>query len=415
MAAKGKGQDYYQSTYTHQQLWDMLHEGDDYSVERAGSIWVSASSGMKAAREEMDTHVTSLRTQWTGAASDEFEGRMNLVKQYSVESETGMQTAGEFDIPNVGYMHSRTHRPHSETLNPAYIDEYEDWVESTKNVDPASAEAQSKKTQWQQEYQTDLNKKHGDLALIVANLGDEYAAAKDETFGELPPPPPSDMPGNNSYTKPTGGVFSETALDSSSSLDTPASDNNTDLNGDGFADSDNLDPVDGDWNYGSYDDVDSNVAGGLASGGVLPGGGGGGMSTISGGGGMGGSTLAGGTGLFGPAQGGSGSTGGRGAGSSPARSGANGKPGSSPARSGANGRGTGNGRGLSQSSRNAIKGGSGNNTRGGTRSGYSDDDDDETYTRETWLREDDVDWGRNNVRHEELDGDDERLTACDCK
>ena len=109
MAAKGKGQDYYQSTYTHQQLWDMLHEGDDYSVERAGSIWVSASSGMKAAREEMDTHVTSLRTQWTGAASDEFEGRMNLVKQYSVESETGMQTAGEFDIP-AWLLHSRTHR-----------------------------------------------------------------------------------------------------------------------------------------------------------------------------------------------------------------------------------------------------------------------------------------------------------------
>ncbi len=357
MAAKGKGQDYYQSTYTHEQLWDMLHEGDDFSVERAGSIWISAASGMKAAREEMDTHVTSLRAQWTGAASDEFEGRMNLVKQYSVESEEGMQTL-EKSRSRVWLECLKEAQTQSEALNPAYIDEYEDWVESTKNVDPASPEAQSKKTQWEQEYQTDLNKNHADLALIVANLGDEYAKAKEETFGEPPPPPPSDMPGSNTYQPPTGGVFAETGLDSSSSLDN-APPSSADLDGDGFADSDNLDPVDGDWNYGSYDDVDSNAAGGLASGGVIPGGGGGGMSTVGGGGGMGGSTLAGGAGLFGPAQGGSGSTSGRGAGSSPARSGANGKPGSSPARSGANGRGTGNGRGLSQSSRNAIKGGSG--------------------------------------------------------
>jgi hypothetical protein len=405
MVAKGKGVDYYKSTYTHQQLWDMLHEGDDYSVERAGSIWVSAASGMKAAREEMDTHVTSLRLQWTGPAADEFEGRMNLVKQYSVQSENNMQAAGEVKIPVLAQK-LKAAQESSAALNPAYIDEYEDWVESTKHVDPASAEAQSKKTQWQQEYQNDLNQKHQEMAQIVADLGDEYARAKEEDFGELPPPPPSDMPGNTTYTKPTGGVFSETSLNSSDSLGSVPSEQSADLDGDGFADSpDDLDPVDSEWNPGSYDDVDTNVTGGLASGGVLPGGGGGAFSTV-GGSGMGGSSLPGGAGLFGPAQG-AGSTGGRGAGTSPARSGANGgKPGSSPARSGANSRGTG-GR-LSSTSRNAIgRGGSGNGPRGGTRSGYNDDDEEETYTRETWLREDDVDWSQNNVRREELDDDDE--------
>ncbi|MEV3939291.1 hypothetical protein AB0K52_25335 [Glycomyces sp. NPDC049804] len=416
MAAKGKGVDYYKSTYTHQQLWDMLHEGDDYTVEQAGYIWVSAASGMKAAREELTTHVSSLRLQWSGPASDEFHGRMELVKQYSVESEEGMKTAGDTKIPRLAeHLKSAQERanayPEFGSLNPMYIDEYEDWVESKKKVDPASAEAQSKKTQWQQEYQTDLNNRHEAMAQIVADLGDEYARAKEETFGELPPPPPSDMPGNNTYTKPTGGIFSETALNSSNSTGSVPADQSADLDGDGFADApgDDLDPVEGDWNYGSYDDVDNtNVTGGLAGGGVIPAGGGG-TFTTAGGTGMGGSSLPGGTGLFGPSQG-AGSTSGRGAGTSPARAGANGgKPGSSPARSGAgsNSRGNTGGR-LSQSSRNAIgRGGSGNNPRGGTRSGYHDDDDEETYTRETWLREDDVDWSQNNVRREELDDDDD--------
>jgi hypothetical protein len=408
MAATGKGVDYYKSTYTHQQLWDMLHEGDDYEVERAGSIWTSAASGMKAAREELDTHVSSLRLQWTGPASDEFDGRMNLVKQYSVQAENGMQSAGETKIPALAEA-LKNAQESSTALNPAYIEEYEDWVESKKQVDPASAEAQSKKTQWQQEYEADLNKNHEAMAQIVADLGDVYAAANAETFNELPPPPPSDMPGNTTYTKPTGGVFSETALNSSDSTGSVPSEQSADLDGDGFADSpDDLDPVDSGWNPGSYDDVDTNVTGGLASGGVLPGGGAGGFSTVGGTGGMGGSSLPGGAGLFGPAQGGgAGSTGGRGAGSSPARSGANGgKPGSSPARSGANSRGTGSR--LSSTSRNAIgRGGSGNGPRGGTRSGYNDDDEDETYTRETWLREDDVDWSQNNVRREELDDDED--------
>jgi hypothetical protein len=264
MAGKGKGVDYYKSTYTHQQLWDMLHEGDDYSVERAGSIWVSAASGMKAAREELATHVSSLRLQWTGPASDEFDGRMNLVKQYSIESEDGMKTAGEYRIPGLAEA-LKAAQESSAPLNPAYIEEYEDWVESKKHVDPASAEAQSKKTQWQQEYEADLNKNHGDLAQIVADLGDRYAQEKEEYFAEVPPPPPSDMPGNTTYTKPTGGVFSETSLNSSDSLGSVPSEQSADLDGDGFADSpDDLDPVDSDWNPGSYDDVDTNVTGGLA-------------------------------------------------------------------------------------------------------------------------------------------------------
>ncbi|WP_205324350.1 hypothetical protein [Glycomyces sp. YM15] len=407
MAAKGKGVDYYKSTYTHQQLWDMLHEGDDYEVERAGSVWVSASSGMKAAREELTTHVAGLRAQWTGPASDEFENRMNLVKQYSVQAENGMKAAGETRIPALAEALKNAQET-SAPLNPVYLDEYEDWVESTKHVDPASAEAQSKKTQWQQEYQNDRNAKHQEMAQIVADLGDVYATAKEE-FQEIPPPPPSDMPGNNTYTKPTGGVFSETALSGSNSLDSMPANQSADTDGDGFADSpDDFEPVANDWNYGSYDDVDSNVTGGLASGGLLPAGGGGGFSTVGGTGAMGGSAIPGGAGLFGPSQGGSGSTGGRGAGSSPARSGANGgKPGSSPARSGANTRGNAGSR-LSSSSRNAIsRGGSGSNARGGTRSGYNDDDEEETYTRETWLREDDVDWSQNNVRREELDDDDD--------
>lgn len=406
MAAQGKGKDYYKSTYTHQQLWDMLHEGNDFEVERAGSIWVSAASGMKAAREELDVHVSSLRTQWSGPASDEFDNRMSLVKQYSVESEQGMQTAGEIRIPGLATA-LKNAQSQSESLNPVFIDEYEDWVESTKQVDPASTEAQTKKPQWEQEYQADLDAKHEAMAQVVADLGDTYAHAKEEYFSEPPPPPPSDMPGNTTYTKPTGGVFSETALTPSSSASASGSDANsnlTDVNGDGVVDADDLEPVENDWNYSSYDNLDVGVAsGGDYSGGlahaavVTPAGGA--VPTVSATGGVGGATLPGSAGLFGPSQN-TGSSGGRGTGTNPARSGATGKPGTSPARSGAN-----SGR-LTPSSRNAISRGTGTNPRGGTRSGYSDDDEEETPTRETWLREDDVDWGRNNVRREELDDED---------
>jgi hypothetical protein len=47
--------------------------------------------------------------------------------------------------------------------------------------------------------------------------------------------------------------------------------------------------------------------------------------------------------------------------------------------------------------------GNGMGPRGGTRSGYYDDDDEEETTRETWLREDDINWSRNNVSDDELD------------
>jgi hypothetical protein len=206
-------------------------------------------------------------------------------------------------------------------------------------------------------------------------------------------------------------VFSETALNSSPSTVNGANGPNgapiTDVNGDGLTDADDLEPVDGAWDYSSYDNLDSGVSGGgLASGTAVPTAGGA-IPTAGGTGGMGGATLPGGTGLFGPSQG-SGTSGGRGTGSSPARSGANGKPSSSPARSGAgSGRNSGSGSRLSSSSRNAISRGSGTNPRGGTRSGYSEDDEEETYNRETWLREDDVDWARSNVPQEELDDDDD--------
>jgi hypothetical protein len=403
----GKGKEYYKGSYTHEQLWDMLNEGDDWAVEQGGSVWVSAASGMKAAREEMVVHVQSLKTQWTGAAADEFENRMAVLEEYSVSSEDSMKEIGELKIPALAQaLKNAQSQATADDMYPSSTQSYEDWLESN-NISETDADYQAKKPQYEQQYEQYVDARHDRMAQIVADLGEVYATRveTDPDFMEPPPPPPSDMPGNSTYQPPTGGVFAQDGLTPSNSLDNAPATNDT--NGDGVVDQDDLEPVDGDWNYGSYDDVDSNAAGGLASGGVITGGGGGGMSTVGGTGGMGGSTLAGGAGLFGPAQGGSGSTSGRGAGSSPARSGANGKPGSSPARSGAGGRGGTNGRGLTQSSRNAIKGGSGNNTRGGTRTGYSDDDDDETYTRETWLREDDVEWGRNNVRHEELDDDDE--------
>ncbi|WP_030144742.1 WXG100 family type VII secretion target [Glycomyces sp. NRRL B-16210] len=425
MAGKGKGKAFYKNKYTHQELWTLLGQGDDFAVERAGSIWTSAASGMKAAREELDTHVTGLRTQWTGPASDEFDNRMAAVKRYSVESENGMKQVGETVVPSLAAA-LKTAQDNAVDLNPTYLeDDFETWVLSKKNVEPGDPRLETNRAQWEQQWRDELDLKHDQLAEIVANLGDVYAQALHETFSEPPPPPPSDMPGNATYQPPTGGVFAEGGLNPPGSIEgSPATAGGSasgggaslDTNGDGVIDSDDLDPVENGWNPGSYDDIDSDLgSGGLASA-TVPTGGGPTMGTST----FGGSSIASsGGGLFpagGATTGGNNAPGRGGTSNSPARAGAaNNRPGSTGARSGgtASGRGAGGGNQGRMSSnsaggRNALnRGGSSgaNNGRGGTRSGYSDDDDDETYTRETWLREDDVNWGRNNVRSEELDED----------
>jgi hypothetical protein len=422
MVAKGKGKDYYKSTYTHEQLWDLLNEGDDWEVEQAGSVWTSAASGMKAAREEMATHVVSLRTQWTGAAAEEFENRMGVVEKYSIESEEGMKRAGEITIPKLaGHLKTAQSNAQGADLYPSSTETYDEWLESN-SIDKTKPEYEAKKTQYERQYEDYLDQRHEAIAQIVADLGDQYAQAKDEVFAEPPPPPPSDMPGNSTYQKPTGGVFAENSL--SSGLDSPTSPGDattttTDQNGaDGLTGTDDdLEPVEDGWTPGSYDDVDG--AGGLAGGGsgMVPTGGGGGYSTGMGGGtgGMGGTAIpGGGAGLFGPARGtpgaGAGTAPGRGTGSgtSPARAGASSGSGNRSGTGGARTSGTGgnSGRGMNNAGgRGGLNRGGAGGARGGTRSGYNDDDDDEVYTRETWLREDDVDWSRNRVRDEELDDD----------
>ncbi|MCD0445486.1 hypothetical protein LO763_17885 [Glycomyces sp. A-F 0318] len=425
MVAKGKGKDYYKSTYTHEQLWDMLNEGDDWAVDQAGSIWTSAASGMKAAREEMSTYVVSLRTQWTGSAAEEFENRMGVVERYSIESEEGMKQVGEVTIPKLaGYLKTAQSNAQGSDLYPSSTETYDEWLESN-DIDKTKPEYETKKTQYERQYEDYLDQRHEAIAQIVADLGDQYAWAREKDFSEPPPPPPSDMPGNSTYQKPTGGVFAENSL--SSGADTPSSPGGSDSDSmssgltdqagaDGIVGTeDDLDPVDSVWAPGSYGDIDGD-SGGLAEGGgsgVIPAGGGSGYTPSMGGGG-GGSTITSGSGLFGPARGtgaGAGTAPGRGtgtgSGTSPARSGASSGSGS---RSGAgsgnsSGRGSGmnsnRGSGMNPNRGGVNRGGSGG-ARGGTRSGYSDDDD-ETYTRETWLREDDVDWSRNRVRDEELD------------
>ncbi|RRR99085.1 WXG100 family type VII secretion target [Glycomyces terrestris] len=411
MVAKGKGKDYYKSTYTHEQLWEFLQQGDDWAVEQAGSIWTSAASGMKAAREEMAVHVTTLRTQWTGAAADEFQGRMSIVEQYSIESEEGMKHAGEQLMPNLaGFLKTAQDNAQNADLYPTSTETYDEWLESN-NIDKTKPEYETKKTQYEQQYEQYVDQRHEAMAQIVADLGDQYAMVREKDFSEPPPPPPSDMPGNTTYQAPTGGVFADNGLNNAGDVpNAPGHTSGDSAGADGLVGTDDdLDPVTDGWVPGSYDDVDSDLAGGLASGYTPTGGGSGYVPGMGGGGGtgLGGAALTGaGAGLFGPARG---ATPTGGAGNAPGR----GTGGTSPARSGASsgtgrsGSGTGGRGGLNGGNRAGAPGSrSGAGGRGGTRSGYYDDDDDETYTRETWLREDDVEWGRNRVREEELDDED---------
>nr|BFF27933.1 hypothetical protein GCM10025732_58980 [Glycomyces mayteni] len=251
MVAKGKGKDYYKSTYTHEQLWDMLQVGDDWRVEQAGSIWTTAASGMKAAREEMAVHVTTLRTQWTGAASDEFQGRMSIVEEYSIESENGMKRTGEVTMPDLaGYLRSAQTDAQGADLYPSSTETYDEWLES-QDIDKTKPEYETKKVQYQQQYEQYLDQRHETMAQIVADLGDRYARVREEDFAE--PPPPSDMPGNTTYQAPTGGVFADSGLSNSNDVPDAPGGSDSSVSGDtSGADGivgtdDDLDPVDSDW------------------------------------------------------------------------------------------------------------------------------------------------------------------------
>ncbi|GAB3236717.1 hypothetical protein GCM10027447_35290 [Glycomyces halotolerans] len=410
--AQGKGFDYYRNTYTHEQLWDMLFtDADPWSVEQAGSLWSTAKGGLERAREELETNVLDLRNEWTGTAAAEFQGRMSKVIEYSIATEDALGNAADRRIPSIATaLETAQSSARDEDLYPRpEHEDYQVWLEEVKGMEYGTPEEEKDRTKLKREHGQYLSDRHDSMARVIATLGDEYAAQR-EDLEDPPLPPPSGMPGNNSYQPPTGGVFGNDGLNSGGSAPgAPGgvaggvagggamSYTSDGLNG---ADPDDLEPVDG-WTPGSYDDVDSPIHGGLAgSTGLVttPSGSLGGSMTTSG---VGGSSLAStGGGLFGPGKtgGGTGSTAGRGTGTgnnSPARSGA--KSGSSSTRgSGSNssGRGGNSGRGMSNR---------GTGPRGGTRSGYYDDDEDEETTRETWLREDDVDWGRSRVSEDEID------------
>ncbi|WP_051393515.1 WXG100 family type VII secretion target [Glycomyces arizonensis] len=412
--ANGKGFDYYRNNYTHTQLWEMLiTQGDPWSVEQAGSVWSTAKGGLESARDQLDASMLETVDYWQGPASEEFQRRMRLVYEYSKTTEEEMMDAAENTVPQMAQdLRDAQGKAQDQDLSPASELEYEDWLEEIKNVKPTDPDYLEKQEQYRNEYEQYKSDRHDSMAHIVADLGDLYATHTNR-IDKPPAAPPSDMPGNSTYQPPTGGVFGNDGLNQAGANPmAPGSDPNsttTDLNGDGIPDDsqDDLDPVDP-WEPGSYGDLDSDVSGGLAHGTIptIAGGGGYTPSTV-GGGGMGGSLTGGtGAGLFGPAKGsGAGSAPGRGtgAGNSPARNGATKSSGSSSTRSGSgSGRGSGGGRGMgSNSSGRGMNRGMG--PRGGTRSGYNDDDEEEEYTRETWLREDDMNWSRNRTPDDEVD------------
>ena len=399
----GKGFDYYRNTYTHEQLWEMLvTQADPWSVEQAGSVWTTAKGSLEAARDQLDTSMLETVDYWQGPASEEFQRRMRIVYEYSQTAEEDMMQAAETTIPGIAQdLTTAQNNAQEQNLSPHSELEYEDWLEDVKNVKPEDPDYLTKQEQYKTEYEQYRTDRHDALAKIVADLGDKYATVNAEKFTEPPPPPPSDMPGNATYQPPTGGVFGQDGLADPTGTPPPGG-GTTDLNSDGVPDSeqDNLDPVD-DWAPGSYDDVDSDINGGGLAGGNISTVGGGGYTggAAPTGGTSGGSFTSSGSGLFGPARG-------SGAGSAPGR-GTTGS--SSPARSGANsgsrsaGNRSGGGRGMSNSSSGRGMNNRGMGPRGGTRSGYADDDDDEETTRETWLREDDINWSRNHTPDEELD------------
>lgn len=407
----GKGFDFYRNNYTHEELWEMLSMGDSWSVEQASGVWRTARQDINTARDNLDTAMQELVGYWEGDASEEYQRRMEILRDYGDEASASMERAETRSIPDLaGFLSAAQGRAREQDLYPAStLTDYAEWLEATKPEDLhyGQTKEETQRPQLQQEHQTYLDERHDNMARIVADLGDNYQDVAEE-WREPPPPPPSDMPGNETYNPPTGGVFGSDGLNpgGAGGLGPGGA---TGANGAGFdstngnlagADGivgtdDDLEPVDG-WTPGSYGDVDS---GGLAAStfSTAPPGGFGGSTVPTGGAGP---MTGGGGGLFGPATtGGSGTTGRGTPTSSPARSGAS----TNSRGTGSSGRGGPNTGGRPGSSTRGLNGRNNMGGRGGTRSGYSDDDEEEEYSRETWLREDDVNWGRNRTPDDELD------------
>ncbi|WP_199039510.1 WXG100 family type VII secretion target [Glycomyces salinus] len=408
----GKGFDFYRNNYTHEELWEMLSMGDSWSVEQASGVWRTARQDINTARDNLDTAMQELVGYWEGDASEEYQRRMRILRDYGDEASESMERAESDLLPRLSeFLGGAQSEARNQDLYPSStLTEYADWLEATKpeNLHYGQDKEVEQRSQLQQEHQSYLDDRHDKMARVVANLGDNYQQVAEE-WKEPPPPPPSDMPGNTTYNPPTGGVFGNDGLNpgGAGGLGPGGA---TGANGAGFdstngslagADGivgtdDDLEPVDG-WTPGSYGDVDS---GGLAAGtfSTAPTGGFGGSTVPTGGAGP---MTSAGAGLFGPATTGGGGTTGRGTTptSSPARSGAS----TNSRGTGSSGRGGPNTGGRPGSSTRGLNGRNNMGGRGGTRSGYSDDDEEEEYSRETWLREDDVNWGRNHTPDDELD------------
>ncbi|GAB3998347.1 hypothetical protein GCM10029992_23900 [Glycomyces albus] len=276
----GKGFDFYRNNYTHEELWEMLSMGDDWSVNQAAGVWRTARQDIDSARDNLDTAMQELAGYWEGDASEEYQRRMRILRDFGEESSESMRQAQEDIIPDLStYLSEAKQQARDQDLYPSStLTDYQDWLEATKpeNLHYGQDKEVEQRSQLQQEHQAYLDDRHEKMARIVSTLGDNYQNRIPDTWREPPPPPPSDMPGNETYNPPTGGVFGNdglnpggagglgpggaSGLDGGSGLD---STNGNLAGADGIVGTDDdLEPVGG-WSPGSYGDVDS---GGLAAG-----------------------------------------------------------------------------------------------------------------------------------------------------
>lgn len=274
--AEPRGFAFYRDNYTDQQLWDMLvTAGKPVSIGLATSVWATARGKLELTRDSLNTNVADLADYWQGDASSEFQNRMILIGEYSVEVEDRMRRAEERYLPMIAEQlasaQSRAKGENSlgENLDPtADITDPDQWMHEVKGLshDEIAALEPQQRTTYENEHASWRQARHDELAQTVADLGVQYADMANEHFSEPPKPPPDGMPGNATYQQPTTGVFADSGPNSGGSTGTTVSDTSTSGNtGGGFASVNADDDVAEPWNLPSYDDIDE-TGGGLASG-----------------------------------------------------------------------------------------------------------------------------------------------------
>src|SRR5690606_33259966 len=125
---------------------------------------------------------------WEGDASEEYQRRMEILRNFGDESAETMRVAEVEILPRLaGHLSDAQTQAREQDLYPSStLTDYQDWLEATKpeNLHYGQDKEVQQRPQLQQEHQTYINDRHDSMARVIAELGDRYQTSVPDEWRE---------------------------------------------------------------------------------------------------------------------------------------------------------------------------------------------------------------------------------------